>query len=248
MNRWCIIAGPRTGSHYLEDLIFNNLPQTNELPAVKLGEFLHEKFVTYIDSTGNEQYLEYHINTDERKNYINGILSSIELCKNQSFVFRIFFIPFLFDEKKIDIKFAVELLEKINENGFKFIFLQRNIFDQTISLSVAQQTMLWIKYKTKNNDILYNEDRKNTQNHIHILDSKFMKNLQYLNSQKLLTKKIIELSKISYIGISYENLIEDCKKNLVPISNESRFLKTYEMSYEKKISNFENLKKMYQGI
>ena len=49
-NRWCIVAGARSGSTWLEEMIYRSFPNKNY--SMKLGEPL-EHVTNYLDSAGH---------------------------------------------------------------------------------------------------------------------------------------------------------------------------------------------------
>ena len=81
-NRWCIIAGPRSGSTWLEVLLKEHLKFIKNDP-IMLGEFFHldlakiEHFVllnNYIFSDNKSKDLQYPTDQEIYENIITSIL------------------------------------------------------------------------------------------------------------------------------------------------------------------------------
>lgn len=241
MNRYCIIATPRTGSHYLEDLIFRKLPKSKENPSIKLGEFFHDEWVSYTDSDGNIRHEILHINTPERFQYTKEIRENIKNNKNQSYVLRIFFLPFLIKNNQIKLEEIIDFLIFLKRENFVFINLTRDIFEKTISLVVSEKTKKWHTL----------EDSKNideTKFPILISDWHFKDKYFYLKQQEELTNEVLTLLNFPIINVHYDSLIEDCIKNQILISDFSVYKKTYERPYSSLIVNYNHLCDLFACI
>lgn len=240
MNRYCIVAGPRTGSHHLEDLIYNKLPTSQDSPAVKLGEFLHDFWISYIDKNGKVISEKMSIGSNERNNYISGVLTEIEKYKTKSFVMRIFILPFLIYDNKIDFNYIENIFKFLKNENFTFIELSRNRFDQLISLVVAKKTNFWLNYSKI-------PDKHDTKK-ILIGEKFFTNEFNYLKEQDEMTKRILFNSNIETIKIRYESLVSDCINSNIPIDDFSVYRKTYDISYEEIVENYDVLKKLFDKL
>lgn len=138
-SRWCIVAGPRTGSTYFEDMVYRQLRDSYpEFNTLTLNEWLDWWWYQEITSDGNvlpAKYLPY--DNPERKIHIDKAISIFQTT-NRPVTLRIF--PRSWHSQHIDL---VEVFNMLLRNGFKFIYLKRNFIDQLLSYLVAQQTKIW---------------------------------------------------------------------------------------------------------
>lgn len=236
-NRWCIISGARSGSRYLEDLIFNGLPRTKLKPSIKLGEFLSEDFIMYLDSNGTDIFKKQDIASVERREYMDRVLQEIQENDTTSVVTRIFVQPHLISTKTpLDLVSAE--LQKFKNLNFNFIFLQRNIFDRAISALVAHKTNRWLRLKQE----------KSVWQTMTIDSESFICQINYINKQLEITKNLINSVAISCSLVNYETMFQDCLNNNIPMSTESNLVKTYDVPYQKIILNYHELVTAYEKL
>lgn len=152
-NRWCILGSPRSGSNYLEEIIYNNISigATVDIPAVKLAEYFHLHWLYYYDSN-QKTFVRNMENTflDDQGIEFRSRIDDLIVNSSRPMVMRIF--PYLWHKKYIDIGNYVSFLK---ENGFKLLYLERSVFSRVISLSVAKTSNIWHKYDVAGN-VFYN--------------------------------------------------------------------------------------------
>ena len=241
-NRWCIIASPRTGSNYLEEMIQGNIIKQGNF-TVKLGEMLHRTIWAYSDSEGSFFRLESDYNSTIRKNFRDDLFKKLEDDPSMGASLRLFIQTHHMPE--MDYKEFVKKLETLN---FKFIHLTRNIFDSIISLSMAQNTGLWHKRIGPNNNIVIdgNQDYAKNPTTIHIPITVFgsnyidMKYHDYYNTDLL--------KDLDYVSVKYENILEDCKSNSISVVEKTSIKKLYQTDYRDLIANYSELEEFFKHI
>jgi hypothetical protein len=245
VNRWCILGSPRTGSNRLEEAIFLKMPIIHNAKKIMLKEFLQHDTQWYVDNTGKDEIYNLKNNDDFRVNFRNEMNLIMETQPEVGFVMRIFFEPWF----GADINY-IEFLKTLETYNFKFIKLNRNLFDKILSLTVAEYTNLW--QRTLNNGIEgfsingeHREANKNTK--ITIPMAKFARSYYYYT--KMYDYYLDLYSKhISYYDINYETMEEDCKKLNIPFSDKNTFLKTYTDDYSEIIANYQELKNYFEEL
>jgi hypothetical protein len=145
--RYCIIAGPRSGSTWLESIVFKNLENKNMNPA-RLGEFFQP------DVAKNEQFVLSENNqivpgkkewTSDQEIFKDRMSMILAGDYNQSLTMRLFTQDYFFEY--IDY---LEVAKTLNACNFKFISLHRDIFSRALSWVVMDQTSIIHLFKVSN--------------------------------------------------------------------------------------------------
>ena len=210
------MASPRSGSNYLEELIFRMISTNAKQkdPSIGLGEYLHDNWHSFYTSTGQSDYSNHDFNSDFRIKFRDNINNIIEY-KPTPMVMRIF--PQVWHKNKIDLD---EFFSFLNKNNFKFVYLRRNFIDRLISLSVAKTTCVWNKRIYKDNRTTFGVDGVNT---ISISQkNKITINLETIARDYYDTKMndfYLESFFKKFPGeiVNYETIIYDCTKLRIPI-------------------------------
>jgi len=237
-NRWCIIAHPRTGSNYLEDMLFWNMHNQKKF-TIRLGELMHRTIWSYADSTGYRFKKDVLYNTDVRKNFTQDLFSRLSINSEFGAVLRFFVQTHYMPD--IDYKQVIDQLKSLN---FKFIHLTRNMFDSTISLSMAQHTDVWHRREKNNKEVIDgNAEYATAPSIIELPLSLFGKTYMDLQFHQHYTAQL--LKDLDYTTIRYENMIGDSIINSIPLDVNSKVKKTYGIAYKDIISNYKELETFY---
>ena len=240
-NRWCIIATPRSGSNYLEEMLYLSICKQGNL-TMKLGEILHRVIWSYSDSEGSAFKLDSLYDSMVRTNFRNDLLTKLESDTNIGAVVRVFVQAHHLPD--IDYKNFIDNLKSLN---FNFIHLTRNTSDSAISLSMAQNTGLWHRHIDGKHEVI--DGNQNYANNptimnipIPVVGSNYMdiKLHDYYNSKIL--------KDLEHIIIRYENILEDCKSNNLLIEENTKIKKLYQTDYADLIENYEEIKTFYQNL
>jgi organic radical activating enzyme len=248
-ERWCIIAGARSGSTWLEEMIFNSFP--NDFYQMKLGEPL-EHSEDYFKSSGHNHTvmlnpsgfiklgrLENHIFKDqiEYVDYLIDIFNKGD--PRQNLVLKVF--P---QAWKLPKEQYIRFLSTLEQLGFKFINLDRKITDRAISWQVMQQRKIvhkWNEHDSKffstieGNDTIV-EPGVNSIN----LDIKIFYDYMNLTLNEDTAKNEI-LKNFNYVNVNYETMVSDCVSNNIPINQITKVQKLYLNEYQLLISNYEEI-------
>jgi organic radical activating enzyme len=247
MKRWCIIAGARSGSTWLEELIHNGFLVRNY--QIKLGEPL-EHSSDYFKSSGhnhsvalnefgylclerltdktfenNSEYLDYLIDTFRNAN------------KKQNVVLKVFPQDWKYSEDDY-----IRFLSALEEFGFQFINLSRKITDRAISWQMMQQSKIvhrWIQGDRHFYSTMQGADNNVTDLAPKSVTLDVKTFIDYMN----LTAKEDELKnriakRFNCININYETLIGDCDQNRIIINQDTKVQKLYSTSYKDAIANY----------
>jgi len=241
-NRWCILASPRTGSNYLEEMIYGNVAKQGNF-SVKLGEMLHRSIWAYSDSEGSGFRLDSDYDSTVRKGFREDLFKKLESDPSMGATLRMFTQTHHMPE--MDYKEFVKKLEILN---FKFIHLTRNIFDSVISLCMAQNTGVWHRRINVNNDEIidgnYNYAKNPTEMNIPItvVGANYidMKLHEYYNNNLL--------KDLDHVSVKYENILEDCKSNNISVVENTAIKKLYQTDYRDLISNYSELEEFFKHI
>jgi hypothetical protein len=231
-TRYCIMTSPRSGSNLLEDEIFKMIAKsaTTEIPAIRLGEFLHYSIHGYFDSNGKNFLTTSEFNSEIRKDFRKEMVDIVENGDNPMTV-RIFPQPWH------DLDYVYDLLTILKNNGFKFIYLRRNLIDRVISLAVAQKTNFWQQhkyYKQRNNQIIISENNKLSLSEVEVQTE-----ISELRGVDLLTSFLF--NDFSGEIINYENFKLDCERIGIQISDIPDYKKTYDVEYKHLIENYDEV-------
>ena len=239
MDRWCIIATPRSGSNYLEEMLYLNIKDSGKF-VMKLGEILHRVIWAYSDSEEEEFRADSLYNSTERINFRNKIFSKLESDTNARATIRLF----VQEHHALQIDYK-EFIKKLQSLNFKFIHLTRNSVDCAISLAMAENTGVWHRYTDQRNREAIDGNKEYAKNPspINIPLLEFGKSYLEIKFHDYYNKNI--LKDIDHITIRYENILEDCKANNIPITEKTTIKKLHNIDYKNLIVNYKELQTFY---
>jgi hypothetical protein len=247
-NRWCIIAGARSGSTWLENLIFESLPK-NKKP-LRLNEYILSPFLTTFSKDENNYVCENNVlmlplTNDETAQIIQDRIDTISTANiEQPLTMRVFIRP----NQTLNLDYNM-FFNKLADINFKFVTLYRNIFDKSLSLYFMENT--GIVHRWGNNKETYHYDTmqgNKKPSDISKLEpltvnmSNWLRNLYNSYTDEVLRKKMT--SKLDCPTVRYETLIDDCYANNIPIGP-TEIIKTYELPYKDYILNYDELVQAY---
>lgn len=246
-NRWCIIAGPRSGSTWLELLLIEHLTFIKKNP-IRLGEFFHLDIAKTEHFMLSNNYFECikfdnHSLSTGQEIYENRISMLSNNDVNQSLTMRLFPQNYIFNF--IDY---VTLAKKIRDCNFKFISLYRNIFARAISWAAMDQSSVIHLYKEKNfvfHTTVNGTKEKTTIEPFYVCPNKFTSFL-LLSMQDDISRRIID-DVIDSVEINYDNLIPEIQNlgiNVLP----TNIYPVHEISYDKLIKNYDQLLDIFHKL
>lgn len=242
--RYCIIAGPRSGSTWLESIVFKNLENKNMNPA-RLGEFLqpevakNEQFVFSENNRiipGKHEY-EWTSDQDVFNNRMSMMLAS---NRDQSLTMRLFPQNYFFEY--IDYLETAKLLKTCN---FKFISLHRDTFSRALSWAVMDQTKIVHLFKVQ--DIQY---------HTTFQGPKVKTNIEpFWVCPRNFTRILLMAVRDDISRRMISNTVESVEINYSTISNDieqlgfdiidTTIFPVYELPYSTLITNYDQLLDIY---
>jgi hypothetical protein len=211
--------------------------------VMRLGEILHRTIWGYSDSDSAAFRLEALYNSKLRTDFRKDLLEKLKNNPESGAVMRLFVQSHHLPD--MDYKDFVDNLVTL---GFKFINLTRDTFDSSVSLSMAQNTIVWHKKVYKNNLVEIDGDKAYASNpvakdiSISILGANYMD----ITYNKFYNKKILD--NIDHVTVRYENILEDCKINNLPIEEKTNIKKLYDKDYSELITNYSELKHFYESM
>jgi hypothetical protein len=243
-NRWCIIAGPRSGSRWLEDSIWTYFFNITSF-AQRLGEVIHplagNKYPPFLNKNNNLYLTEEYKNNHQADNLKLFLKQQTETILKgniaQPLTMRVFCQTWHYT-----IEEYLDFFQQIEKHGFNFISLERNVFDRAISWYIMEITGIQHKLVKENSNVYTCWNGKE----INILSEKITVDvLRFLELYKLCEIDNKARLDINYIlpvkKITYENLIQDCMDNNIPIATNIAIKKLYNESYQDKIHNWDDL-------
>ena len=243
-NRLCIIAGPRSGSTWLELLLIEHLRFIKKNPT-SLGEFFHldvakkQQFIlvnNYI-KFGDQQV------TTHQEIYENRLTMLSNNNQNQSLTMRLFPQNYIFDF--IDY---ITLAKKIQDCNFKFISLYRNIFARAISWASMDHSSIMHLFKENNFEFYTTtagKQEKNTVEPFYICTKKFTSFL-LLSLQDDISRRIIN-DIVGAIEINYDSLVQDIQALGITILP-TTIHPVHELPYDKLIINYDQLLEIFYKL
>ena len=248
-NRWCIIAGARSGSTWLENLIFESFSKHTN--PIRLSEYLLSPFLNTFLKDENNWICEKNIpifpqTNDETAQIIQDRIETI--CTStieQPLTMRVFIRP----DQTLNLDYDV-FFKKLADRNFKFVTLYRDIFDKSLSWYFMENT--GIIHRWGNNGETYRYDTmQGVKKSIEVTEVKPVTvnithwahtNLYMSYKDEVLRKKMT--AKLDCPTVRYETLIDDCYANNIPIGP-TEIMKTYEFSYKDYILNYDELVQAY---
>ena len=247
-NRWCIIAGARSGSTWLENLIFESFSKHTN--PIRLSEYLLSPFLNTFLKDENNWICEKNIpifplTNDETAQIIQDRIETI--CTStieQSVVMRVFIRP----DQTPGIDYDV-FFKKLADSNFKFVTLYRDIFDKSLSLYFMENTGVVHRWGNSKETYYYNtthgQKKPSDVSELKPLTvniGHWLRNLYNSYIDEMLRKKMT--AKLDCPTVRYEILIDDCYANNIPIGP-TEIMKTYEFSYKDYILNYDELVQAY---
>ena len=243
-NRWCIIGGPRSGSRWLEDSIWAYFFNNNRF-AQRLSEVIHPLVGNLCQViVGNSGCLSLKDNKDavEAPDFGKFLKQQTDLILqgdiNQPLTMRVFCQTWHYTNEEY-----LDFFKKMQTHGFNFISLERNLFDRALSWYIMDMTS--VQHKLVNKDtVVYTTLSGDRQPHLG-LDNITVDVEKFLEFYTLCgiddqTRKDIEYF-LPVKSVTYENLIQDCNRQNIPIANNVAITKLYESGYKDKIKNYQDL-------
>lgn len=228
-NRWCIISGPRSGSTWLENSIYEYLKAKDNI-AQKLLEFIHLNNVMLLDSVNNIRIFEIenrHLNSFDEK-----LQTAYRLIENanvkQSLTCRVF------NENYFTSSEYLDFFLHLQKYGFKFINLERDLLDRAISLYFAIETGVW--HRIKDSHLSTNTDTKLLVDLPKIVDYYLFMHKSYILRQQI-------LNNLPHVVVNYKTSYQDLKLHNIPFKEDTnlQILKTYEKPYKDLIINYDEV-------
>jgi hypothetical protein len=232
--RWCIVGEPRCGSHWLHAKL---------TPKFGMDEFTNYNLYTNLNH-------DFYFDED---NYINRRPSdkpTVPLTVEKFIEKRIYQIKKIHPLQNVKaILFCndysynyTEIIKTLEDRNFKFLLLERDLFDRALSHCVITTTNFvhrWnITYKPLPNP--------NALGPITINISEWINTL-FIQYQSTEYRKKLFLN-CEHITIRYDNLIEDCRTNNIPLRDADPILKTWDVKYEDVVTNIHELREIYDSF
>ena len=248
-SRWCIIAGARSGSTWLEEMIYNSFIKDF---GIKLGEPLAHS-ADYFKSSGHDHTVILHDTGFLRLGRLqNKIFANkteyldylIDTFKQGSPVQNIVLKVFPQDWKYSEEDY-IRFLTVLQDLGFKFINLHRKITDRAISWQIMEQSKIVHRWNDGNK--LFFSTHSGIDNNVKdlstnsiTLDPRIF--IDYMNLTYAEDKLISKVSaQFNGITVNYETLVQDCINNSIPIETTTKVQKLYLTAYKDSIVNYNEI-------
>jgi hypothetical protein len=243
--RYCIVAGPRSGSTWLEFIILDYLNANNMNPQ-RLGEFLHpvvannEQFIltnTNRIIPGNNKWLS------ESRTFENRMAMLLANDSTQSLTMRLFPQEYFFNF--IDY---IDVAKKLKSYNFKFLSLHRNVFSRALSWAVMDHTSIihlfeenGKKYYTTFQGIKDSIDIESIQ----ICPKNFTRILLMAVRDDIVRRMISDV--VEVINVDYDNLEHDLQQIKIPVLP-TRISTVHQFPYNKLVNNYDQLLDIYNKL
>lgn len=243
-NRWCIIAGPRSGSRWLEDSIWAHYFEITRF-AQRLGEVIHpiagNKCPPLLGKANmlyqNEDCLHYGAAENLHsflKQQTDIIIKSNPI---QPLTMRVFCQSWHYSAEEY-----VDFFEKMQQCGFYFISLDRNIFDRAVSWYMMESTGIQHRMSREKIDVYTSWSGNKTNAPTDSITVDVEKFLEFYKLCDIDNKLRLDMNYVLPVKhVNYETLIQDCADNNIPTSTNIAIKKTYDLPYKDKIANWEEL-------
>lgn len=231
VERWCIVGDPRCGSHWL---------QSKLTPIASLDEFVNypmyidaqhdfifdeDNFIQSVNNTptdllSSNEFIQKRID-QIKKIHLKQTIKGIMFCNNYHFEY-------------------TKIIRTLHERNFKFILLERNIFDRVLSHNIAHITQFAHRWAGR-------EGSPDSLEPITIDAGEWLESLFAAYQATEYRHKLF--ANYEYITINYENLIEDCQIKNIPIRLKSDdILKTWNVDYKDIVTNINELQIIYNSF
>jgi hypothetical protein len=244
-ERWCIIAGPRSGSTWLELIVLSHL-QSKKMNTQRLGEFLHPgvaKHEQFVLSSSNQILYGKKQWPSDQETFEGRMLMLLANDPTQSITMRLFPQNYYFES--IDY---IDVVNKLTTCNFRFISLYRNLFARAVSWAVMDHTSIVHLFKENNSQYHtthYGRKEKITVESIQICPRNFTRILLLVVRDDISRRMINEA--VSVVEIDYDKLeqdIQQLKINVLP----TQIFPVHELPYNKLITNYDQLKDIYDKL
>jgi len=228
--RWCIVSGPRAGSTFLESSIYEEIKLINPI-AIRLEEPIQPEiggnYSLITIPNNNIVVLKTLPQIDVTPKHLSSSLLDILYRSNydQGITLKIF--P---NRDHLSEHEYLHFFESLHQVGFKFISLERNTFNCTISLAMALKTNQWHNINSK-----FNQTEK-----MHIDKNWFSILLQQAITNQELRRRLLNYYNYELPIIHYETMRADILKYDIPFK-QSSYQKTYQKPYDELIENYSEL-------
>ena len=243
--RYCIVAGPRSGSTWLEFIVLSHL-KSKKINTQRLGEFLHpvvainEQFILSNTNQivyGKKQWATYQETFNGRMEML------LANDPTQSLTMRLFPQEYLFDF--IDF---IDVAKKLESCNFKFISLYRNIFARAVSWAVMDHTAIVHLFKKNNSQYhitFHGKKEKSIVAAIQICPKNFTRIMLMAVQDDIVRRLISEV--VEVVEVDYDNLKHDLQQIGVATYS-TDILPVHELPYNKLITNYDQLLDIYQKL
>lgn len=243
--RYCIIAGPRSGSTWLEFMLIEHLKSINT-QSVRLGEFLqpvvakNEQFILADNNNivhGKQQWA-----TDQET--FNGRLSMIlQNNHRQSITMRLFPQNYFFNF--VDY---IDVAKKLTSCNFTFISLYRNIFERALSWAVMDQSSIIHLFNVNNTQFhttFRGKQEKTMVDPFRVCPTNFTRIL-LMAVQDDINRRLID-DVLPTIKLDYDNLEQDIQQlNVTALP--TQISPVHELPYKSLIINYDQLLDIYYKL
>ena len=249
-RRWCIIAGPRSGSTWFETMIFKKIKSIDSRTEM-LGEFLEpvlnlnfiiDEYRNLKNNGFNKDLLSISRLIDDRIDLIQNTR------ENQPLIMRIFPKNNVYSDYKFQ-----NFIDILKKKKFNFVILNRDLLQRSISLYFMIETnivhrfsdRIYTQTRAVSDDLLYEKET--------ITPTLIKMNIDQINNilkDEYITENNIKKmnSLLGCAAVEYENLIEDCKNKNIPIDPNVTIQTTYDIRYKDVIENYDEVISFYEEL
>jgi len=233
VERWCIVGEPRCGSHWLQSMLPKQCVLLDEITNY---DMYTNAFWDYIYDNDDFVKVSTEMPTEklERQQFMEKRAAQIKkINPDQSLVAIVFC-----NESRMSYDNLIQTLE---DCGFRFLFLERNMFDRALSHVIANTTKIAHRYENHKNPVPADALGKITVQIDEWIEYLF-NHYQSTEYRKHLFKNY------KHLTVRYEHLLEDCLKNKIPIHDNKFIQKTWAVEYKDAVTNFNELLDIYNGF
>jgi hypothetical protein len=251
--RWCIIGGTRSGSTWLEEILWSS---AKKLPNnIKLGEFI-------LPRIAGEFKLNYRL--DDNKHLVETDVEETFKDVDDFFEQRTTMLFNCDTKQPISLRVFcqnweypdfsyIDFFKTLEKRNFTFLSLYRNLFDRTTSWYFMERTgriHRWYDWwKTQGALEVYSTVEGNLKPYALPLEKTYVDisdwSRIFLMAYNEEVARLEMTKDLGCIEINYDRLILDCIKNKLPIYPKSSIKKTYNELYEDVIENYDEVKEAY---
>lgn len=244
-NRWCIVSGPRTGSTWLERMIYQYWKNIDD-STLNLDEILDSgvgtTFPLDLNLNGNLQKIGTPIEFVSVQHLMDRTIDLLQKGnKSQPLTMKVFT-----QWRHATDKQYLAFLKELQKLNFRFINLNRILFDKSLSYYFMMEKGVVHKF-VEDNNIVYSTTQGTYSNSINT-DKVKIDFVLYEGWYKMLEGDVILqndlCSQLPHNPVNYETMIEDCVWECIPHSispvnipnsNPAKVAKVYEKNYKEMI-------------